>query len=130
LDTLISVLEARREEVGALIGEGSLQQEILKLQEQLERERARQRELTQARDLAWETYQTLARKEAEVQVATQVRDTEVRFAVPAVEPKYPVAPKKKLNVAIAGVLGLMVGVFGAFAVEYFEGWGKEGKEGN
>ena len=127
LDALISVLEARREEVGALIGEGSLQQEILKLQEQLEREQACQRELTQARDLAWETYQTLARKEAEVQVATQVRDTEVRFAVPAVEPKYPVAPKKKLNIAIAGVLGLMVGVFGAFMAEYVEGWKSEGK---
>lgn len=128
LDTLIAVLEARRGEVQALIGEMSLQREILQLQEQLEREQARQRELTQARDLAWETYQTLARKEAEVQVATQVTDTEVRFAVPAVEPKHPVAPKKKLNIAIAGVLGLMVGVFGAFAMEYFEGWGEEGKE--
>jgi len=123
LDTLIAVLEARREEVQTLIDEGALQQEILQLQEQLEREQARKRELTQARDLAWETYQTLARKEAEVQVATQVTDTEVHFAVPAVEPKHPVAPKKKLNVAIAGVLGLMVGVFGAFAVEYFEGPG-------
>jgi uncharacterized protein involved in exopolysaccharide biosynthesis len=49
-----------------------------------------------------------------------VTDTEVRFAVPAVEPKKPVAPKKKLNIAIAGMLGLMVGVFGAFLVEYFE----------
>ena len=27
------------------------------------------------------------------------------------------------------VLGLMVGVFGVFVMEYFEGWGKEGKEG-
>lgn len=128
LDTLISVLEARRGEVQALIGEMSLQHEILQLQEQLEREQARQRELTQARDLAWETYQTLARKEAEVQVAVRVMDTEVRFVVPAVEPKYPVAPKKKLNIAIAGVLGLMVGVFGAFVVEYFEGGAEEGKE--
>ena len=107
----------------------TLQREILQLQEELEREQARKRELTQARDLAWETYQTLARKEAEVGVAVQVTDTEVRFAVPAVEPKRPVAPKKKLNIAIAGVLGLMVGVFGAFVVEYFEGWGEEGKKG-
>lgn len=38
-------------------------------------------------------------------------------------------PRTKLNIAIAGVLGLMVGVFGAFMAEYFEGWGKEGKEG-
>jgi len=150
---LIAVLETRRDETQADIDSLSSQllaskgyelaasaddpitrlitqysQEVLELQEQLAREQARQRELTQARDLAWEPYQTLARKEAEVQVATQVTDTEVRFAVPAVEPKHPVAPKKKLNIAIAGVLGLMVGVFGAFAMEYFEGGAEEGKE--
>jgi len=121
LDTLIAVLEARREEVQSLINEMTLQQEILQLQEQLEREQARKQELTSTRDLAWETYNTLTRKEAEVGVASQVTDTEVRFAVPAVEPKKPVAPKKKLNVAIAGVLGLMVGVFGAFFIEFLEG---------
>ena len=121
LDALLSILEARREEVQSLIDEMTLQQEILQLQEQLERERAREQELTSARDLAWETYDTLARKEAEVGVASQVTDTEVRLAVPAVEPKEPVAPKKMLNIAIAGMLGLMVGVFGAFALEYFEG---------
>lgn len=125
LVVLLSVLEARQEEVQSLINEMTLQQEILQLQEQLEREQARKQELTSARDLAWETYNTLARKEAEVGVASQVTDTEVRFAVPAVEPKEPVGPKKKLNIAIAGVLGLMVGVFGAFLVEYFEGWGEE-----
>jgi len=107
----------------------TLQREILQLQEELEREQARKRELTQARDLAWETYQTLARKEAEVGVAVQVTDTEVRLAVRAFKPEEPVAPKKKLNIAIAGVLGVMVGVFGAFAMEYFEGWGEEGNKG-
>ncbi|MGA9349027.1 MAG: Wzz/FepE/Etk N-terminal domain-containing protein [Anaerolineae bacterium] len=130
LNALLSILEARREEVQALIDEMTLQQEILQLQEQLEREQARKQELTRARDLAWETYNTLARKEAEVGVASQVTDTEVRFAVPAVEPKKPVGPKKKLNIAIAGVLGLMVGVFGAFAIEYFEGGDRESRSGN
>jgi succinoglycan biosynthesis transport protein ExoP len=120
LNALLSILETRREEVQRLINEGALQQEILQLQGQLEREEARRQELTSARDLAWETYDTLARKEAEVGVASQVTDTEVRFAVPAVEPKSPVAPKKKLNIAIAGVLGLMVGVFGAFFIEFLE----------
>lgn len=33
-------------------------------------------------------------------------------------PDNPVAPNKKLNVAIAGILGLMVSVFGVFMVEY------------
>ncbi|HID85973.1 MAG TPA: hypothetical protein EYP55_01170, partial [Anaerolineae bacterium] len=120
VEILIANLEARRAGVQQFIDETPLQQEILQLEEQLEREQARQRELTQARDLAWETYQTLARKEAEVQVASQVQDTEVRFAVPAVEPERPVAPKKMMNIAIAGVLGLMVGVFGAFFIEFLE----------
>lgn len=93
-------------------------QELLQLEEQLEQENATKRELTSARDLAWETYQTLARKEAEVGIAAQVTDTEVRFGVPAVEPEKAVAPRKKLNIAMAGVLGLMVGVLGAFVLEY------------
>lgn len=36
------------------------------------------------------------------------------------EPVYPVKPNKKLNVAVAGILGLMVGVFAAFMLEYFQ----------
>lgn len=35
------------------------------------------------------------------------------------EPVYPVKPKKKLNIAVAGVLGLMIGVLGAFVIEFF-----------
>lgn len=35
------------------------------------------------------------------------------------EPVYPEKPNKKLNVAVAGVLGLMMGVFGAFVLDYF-----------
>ncbi len=34
-------------------------------------------------------------------------------------PTAPVRPRKMLNVAVAGVLGLMVGVFAVFALEYF-----------
>ncbi len=34
-------------------------------------------------------------------------------------PSSPVRPRKKLNIAVAGVLGLMVGVFAAFTMNYF-----------
>jgi len=121
IETLLANLQARKDEIQALLSKGTLEQELLRLQEQLEREQARKQELTQTRDLTWETYNTLARKVAEVGVASQVRDTEVRFAAPAAEPERPVGPKKAMNIAIAGVLGLIVGVFGAFVVEYFEG---------
>jgi uncharacterized protein involved in exopolysaccharide biosynthesis len=36
------------------------------------------------------------------------------------EPVYPVKPNKKLNVALAGMLGLMSGIFMAFILEYFQ----------
>ncbi len=41
---------------------------------------------------------------------------------PPLVPKYPVKPKKRLMAALSGVLGLMLGVFVAFFMEY---WQKE-----
>ena len=120
LETLIANLEARRDEVQNLIDDPLLQREILRLEEQLERERARQRQLTSARDLAWETYQTLANKAAEVEVASQVKETEVRFAMPAVKPEKPIKPRKKLNTLLASVVGGMLAVGVAFLIEYLD----------
>ena len=39
---------------------------------------------------------------------------------PSIRPKYPIGPNKKLNVAVAGILSLMLGVFLAFFMEYWE----------
>jgi len=146
VDTLIEVLEARRTEArdqidtlaAALVTEGpsevivgsdnplnlriaALDVEILALQEKLETERAREQNLQQARDLAWSTYQTLTQKQAEVGIASQVTGTEVRLAASALPPKDPGSPRKLLNTAVAGALGLMLGVFGAFAIEWWQG---------
>ncbi|HDN80801.1 MAG TPA: hypothetical protein ENG33_10100 [Chloroflexi bacterium] len=93
--------------------------ELTGLQAQLEAEQARKKELESERDLAWETYQTVARKLAEVEVAQQVPGSEVRFAARALPPERPVAPRRLMNTAIAGTLGLMLGVFGAFFAEYW-----------
>jgi uncharacterized protein involved in exopolysaccharide biosynthesis len=43
-----------------------------------------------------------------------------QLVIPAVVPEKPVAPKKKQNVLIAGILGLFVGFVSAAIVEYFE----------
>jgi uncharacterized protein involved in exopolysaccharide biosynthesis len=97
-----------------------LQEELRDLQARLEKEQATKQELTRARDLAWETYTTLARKEAELGIAAQTGGTEVRLATLAVPPQYPVGPKKKQNVAMAGAMGLMLGTFGAFALNFLD----------
>lgn len=96
-----------------------LQDTMLELQAEVARELARKRELTRSRDLAWDSYTMLARKTIELNISAQTTGSEVRFAAPAVEPRGPVSPKKMQNTAIAGMLGLMIGLFGAFAIEYF-----------
>ncbi len=85
----------------------SLEEEVRTLQAQWEAEQARERELKRARDLAWETYTTVARKVAEVNVTTSVASTVVRFASPAVEPAAPVPSKTLQNVVLAAVAGFV-----------------------
>jgi len=94
--------------------------ELLALQERLERERARLRELTFNRDLAWETYQTILRKYKETELALQSQEMEVRFVAPALPPTKPVIPKPKLYIAVATLLGLFLGTILAFLVEHLE----------
>jgi len=97
---------------------------MLSLQEELEKEEAKLRELTLQRDSAWETYQIVLRKLRETEVASHVQEMEVRFVSPAVPPRDPVVPKPKLYTAVAAVLGLFVGVIAAFVIEGLKGNGK------
>jgi len=97
-----------------------LQREVNQLDAKLESATAQKQELTRARDLAYETYKSLARKVAEVDVAAQSKSTEVKFAVPAVAPRAPVAPRKMMNTLLAAVVGLMLAVGVAFVAEYMD----------
>jgi uncharacterized protein involved in exopolysaccharide biosynthesis len=96
----------------------ALTEEIATIQAQQEEEMARERELTAARDLAWETHQTVARKVAETGVAEELSGSEVRMATQALPPERPVSPSRLKNTAIAGGLGLLVGLVGALAVAF------------
>jgi uncharacterized protein involved in exopolysaccharide biosynthesis len=97
----------------------TLDKQILIFETELEIQYARQRELKQARDLAWENYTTVQRKVAEVQLDSQITDSQVRIAARAITPRGSVSPKPLRNTAIAGALGLMLAVFGVFALEYW-----------
>jgi len=93
--------------------------EALALTAQLEAEQARQRELTQARDLTWETFTTVARKAEEARIATASGNGEVSLASRASVPTEKVGPKRALNTALAGAVGLMLSVFGALAMNWW-----------
>lgn len=75
------------------------------------------------RELAVETqaYENMASKVEEARIAKAMELGEVKVVSTAFEPKSPVAPNRKRIVAIAGVAGLMLGIFAAF---FLEAWRK------
>ena len=96
----------------------TLDQETNELEAELENEQAIRQGLVRARDLGWETYSTLARKATEVDIASEVQGTEVRLAVPAVEPLSRIYPRVKLNVMLAAIAGLVLATMAAFVIEF------------
>jgi uncharacterized protein involved in exopolysaccharide biosynthesis len=142
VDALIKVLETHRQDtqahIDALVSDlvaevpseeasdtanpltsriDQLNAEILSLQEELSVQQAQQRELNQTRDLAWDTYQTLLQKQAELGISSQISETEVRLASTAVTPRRPIAVRRSFNTVAGGMVGLMIGVVGAFGIE-------------
>lgn len=73
-------------------------------------------------DLAAETYNAFLNKYEETRIAesTEVGDSTINLVSQAPIPEVPVGPRKMLNLAIAGVLGVMVGIFIAFFRAYWQ----------
>lgn len=94
-----------------------LQKDINGLGAQIEVENAKRKDLTRARDLAWDTYTNLASKVAESQVAESTKGTVVRLAAAAVVPDLP-RSNNRLIFTLAGViLGLLIGTGLAFFMD-------------
>lgn len=126
VDVLTATLEARSGgEKGQSFNE--LQQEILRLKGDMEKEQAKQRELQKSRDIAWDTIQTLHSKLAEVKVSSLLNNI-VRVAEPATVPDSPVGRGRAVNIGIALVVGLIIGIFSAFGVEYFKESGENNED--
>jgi len=84
-----------------------------------------QEKLTQSRlereyNTAKGVYNVLSQKNEEVKIAVATESGLVKIASLAYEPRFPIKPNKKLNILIAGVLGLFVGIFAAFFLEFWQ----------
>ncbi len=134
IDNLLAILTERREatldqidawqaDVGTipLVAEGdgerplqgaitSLSQQIAALQAELVAQEAQQTDLWQASELAWNTYQSLALKQAETEIAAQTLGSEVRLASRAAVPDHPTGQSQLVNTAVAGSLGALTAV--------------------
>jgi capsular polysaccharide biosynthesis protein len=97
-----------------------LEEEVRGFRAALETETARNTQLTQARDLAWETLKTVSSKVAELNLARAAAGSEVRIASPAVQPSQ---PESRIGVAKAvlygGIAGLLIGVLIALGANSF-----------
>ncbi|HUX77877.1 MAG TPA: Wzz/FepE/Etk N-terminal domain-containing protein [Anaerolineae bacterium] len=117
LDDLVDTLEAKSSKIDGRLAE--LEPQMLALQRRLQEIAAESDRLTSARDLTSETYKTLARKLEEARIAAREENGVLQVGSYAAVPEKPMSPRKLLNTAVAGTLGLMLGVFGAFALEWW-----------
>ncbi|MGC9334388.1 MAG: GumC family protein [Anaerolineae bacterium] len=117
LDNLVVTLENKSAEIDTRLSE--LEPQILALQAELQTIDTEGNRLTRARDLARETYVTLARKVDEIRIAVQEESGTLQVGSYAAVPEKPVGPRKKLIVGVAGMLGLLAGIAGAFVLDYW-----------
>lgn len=115
---LASVRARRAALEAAIVGTGA---ELEGLRAELADRQARQDLLQQRIDTLKAGYQALAQKLEEARIAQSSRpaETNVVLVSPALIPQAPVKPQKMLNVALAGVLGLMGGTFLVFFLDFW-----------
>ncbi|MCB9135281.1 MAG: hypothetical protein H6636_07630 [Anaerolineales bacterium] len=117
LDQLRTVMEQKALDLAQQID--PLQAEILQIQSQVADMQATGEKLRQNYQVASDTYLTLDRKMKETQISNEVSGSVVKLGSRAKVPTEPVGPRTLLNTLIAGVLGLMLSVFGIFARDFW-----------
>lgn len=92
---------------------------IQELEQLIENSNAQEKQLTSRRDLAWQAYQAIVQKEAELKNATMTNN-QVTLASEAIVPDRPESRGTVRNTLIAGVLGIMIGVLWAVGSKWWK----------
>jgi len=95
------------------------------LKKELAQDKLTQSRLERAIEIARRTFGVLSQKAEEIKISLGATSNTVKVVSLATEPRAPIKPRKKQNILIGGVLGLFVGVLGAFFVEYWEKSGEK-----
>jgi len=108
----IAVGQARQAAIGRIVAD--VEREIAKLPAKEQGLVKVMRDVT----VAQEIYIMLAKRHEEARISEVMQPTDVQVIDAAIAPEKPIKPKILLNIAIAAVLGLFLGVGLAFLLEY------------
>lgn len=116
----LSQLQATKEQLNAAIAK--IQKELEQIQVELANKQHQDDILSRQVSTAQKTYNALMDKyeESRLTESSKIGESAVVISSRAIPPVEPVSPNKILNLAIAGVLGIMLGVFIAFFKEYWQ----------
>ena len=119
LRTRLADLDGQQRELENVIGE--LQQDLEKLLSELAEKQTIDEQLSQKVKTLRENYKILSTRSEETRLSQSAKMGDVNISIlsPAREPELPVGPRRMLNMAVAGVLGIMVSVFLVFFLEYW-----------
>jgi len=120
LEAQLSGVEARKKTMQETAGE--LQIDLKSLESTLLEKTIKRDQIQKEYDSALEAYSTLVQEYGKKQAYFRSEEVNagVRIVSPALPPQEPVSPRKMLNMAIAGVLGIFVGIIAAFVAEYWK----------
>lgn len=117
LKGLVATLRAKSAEIDDRLLE--LEPQILSSQRDLQASTVESDRLTRTRELARDTYMTLARKLEEARISAQEENGTLHVGSHAVVPELPVGPRRLFSTVVAGLAAALVGVLVAFVVEFW-----------
>lgn len=119
-DAEIAQTEAKIAGISANIS--SLEKEIADIQVELSEKQLAESTVKRKLDTLEKAYTVLNEKIIETEIAKSADFGRMSLTLvsPAFQPNAPVKPNKALNLAIAGILGLVLGAFLAFILEFFD----------
>ena len=112
----VSYLDSRTE---------NLRERITEKQARIDQVEMKLERLDRNIDRLKDSYESLSSNLEEARIANEEKESSVRVMERAVAPENPLASNTKQNVAVAGVLGLFIGVLVAFFRNYMQGYEPE-----
>ena len=118
LELALGTLDSKKAKIKNSIDKKKKEAE--KLQNQLASEELKRNRLARDVDLVSQTQKMLSQKAEEARITLASKENPVRIVSAANIPEIPIGPKRRQNVMVSGIVSLMLGIFLAFFIEYWQ----------